>query len=82
MAGFAAVVYTIGTALRRAQDEDMGVEILVGGEWLVGKVSASDGQGVMLRGESGDLSIVRLAGVDAVRVSDAVAFEGRSQDDQ
>ncbi|HXH81231.1 hypothetical protein [Nocardioides sp.] len=80
MAGFAAVVYTIGTALRRAQDEGMGVEILVGGEWLVGQVSAADGQGVMLRGESGDLSIVRLAGVDAVRVSDAVAFEGRPQD--
>ncbi len=82
MAGFAAIVYTIGTALRRAQDEDLAVEILVAGEWLAGRVSASDGQGVMLRGDSGELSIVRLAGVDAVRVQDAARFEGRSQDEE
>ncbi|MCW2833494.1 MAG: hypothetical protein JWN68_1447 [Nocardioides sp.] len=81
MAGFAAVVYTIGTALRRAQDEDMAVEILVAGEWMAGRVSATDGQGVMLLGANGELSIVRLAGVDAVRVPDAAAFAGRSPDE-
>lgn len=76
MSDFNTIVYTIGTALRRTQDVDVSVEILVGGEWMVGRVSAVDGQGVMLRGPDGELSIVRLAGVDAVKVPDAAAFDG------
>lgn len=81
MAGFSEIIYTIGTALRRTQDMGLGVEILVAGEWLAGNVSAVDGQGVILRGGDGEISIVRLAGVDVVRVSDAATFDGRSPEE-
>ena len=43
-----SVLYTIGTALNRAHDNDVPVQILVEGQWLSGRVAAVDGHGVVL----------------------------------
>lgn len=77
MATIQSTVYTIGTALRRAEDADIPVELLLSGQWLGGKITAQDGYGVVLHSNDGQLSIIRLASVDAVRVGDAANFEGR-----
>jgi sRNA-binding regulator protein Hfq len=43
-----STIYTIGTALNRARDNDIPVRVLVEGEWLSGRVVAVDGFGVVL----------------------------------
>ena len=69
MATFSSIVYTIGTALNRAREGGMRVEILVEGQWLEGQVAASDGHGVVLENGSEDHVVVRLENVSAVRVA-------------
>ena len=79
MASFSSTLYTIGTALSRAQDADVAVQLLVAGQWVRGRVSALDGHGVVLHGDGDELAIIRMQAIDAVRVADAEAFEGRPQ---
>jgi hypothetical protein len=79
MASFTSTLYTIGTALARAQDADVAVDLLVTGQWVHGRVSALDGHGVVLHGDDDELSIIRMQSVDAVKVRQAAAFEGRAQ---
>ena len=43
-----STIYTIGTVLRRAQDNDLPVDVLAEGQWLAGRVLALDGHGVVL----------------------------------
>jgi endonuclease YncB( thermonuclease family) len=74
-----STIYTIGTALNRAKEADVSVELLLAGEWLAGMVNAIDGHGVVLLGESGELSIIRMSSIDAVRVRHAAAFDGTPQ---
>ncbi|NUR08742.1 MAG: hypothetical protein HOQ22_06750 [Nocardioidaceae bacterium] len=68
-----SVLYTIGTALNRAHDNGVDVQILVEGQWLTGRVAAVDGHGVVLHSvsaESGaaEHSVIRMGSVSAVRV--------------
>jgi hypothetical protein len=67
-----SVLYTIGTALNRAHDNEAEVQILVEGQWLTGHVAAVDGHGVVLHsaGEAGiaEHSVIRMGSVSAVRV--------------
>ena len=79
MGSFSSTLYTIGTALSRAQDADVPVQLLVAGQWVRGRVSALDGHGVVLHGDGDELAIIRMQAIDAVRVADAEAFEGRPQ---
>jgi hypothetical protein len=79
MASFTSTLYTIGTALSRAQDSEVAVELLVTGQWIHGHVSALDGHGVVLHGTNDELSIIRMGSIDAVKVAQAAAFEGRPQ---
>ena|SRR5829696_4728100 len=79
MASFTSTLYTIGTALSRAQDAEVAVDLLVTGQWVQGRVSALDGHGVVLHGEDDELSIIRMQSIDAVRVRQAAVFEGRPQ---
>ena len=44
-----SVLYTIGTALNRAHDNDVVVQVLVEGQWLTGRVQAVDGHGLVPR---------------------------------
>jgi hypothetical protein len=46
-----STIYTIGTALNRAHDNDVPVQVLVEGEWRTGHVGAVDGHGVVLHSD-------------------------------
>jgi hypothetical protein len=66
-----STVYTIGTALNRAHDNDIPVQILVESNWLAGHVVAVDGHGVVLNGEM-EHSVIRMQSISAVKIlSDA-----------
>lgn len=63
-----SVLYTIGTALNRAHDNDVRVQVLVEGQWLDGKVAAVDGHGVVLKSDDIEHAVIRMTSVSAVRV--------------
>ncbi len=63
-----SVLYTIGTALNRAHDNDVPVSILVEGQWLSGRVAAVDGHGVVLHADDSEHSVIRMGSVSAVRM--------------
>ena len=65
---YSSVQYTIGTALERARENGLMVQVLVEGHWLDGLVVASDGHGVVLENGGDDHCVVRLERVSAVRV--------------
>lgn len=69
-----STVYTIGTALHRAQDNDIQVDVLVDGQWLHGDVSAVDGQGAVLLCEDGGLAMIRIENISVVLIRQAEAF--------
>ena len=63
-----SILYTIGTALSRAQENDVPVQVLVEGQWLSGRVAAVDGHGLVLHSDDLEHSVVRVERVSAVRV--------------
>ena len=70
-----SMVYTMGTALHRAKEMQMRVQILVQGHWLSGRVIDLDGQGLILEREDTDHVVVRLEIVAAVRVNGSAPDE-------
>lgn len=62
-----STLYTIGTALSRAQGTEQTVEILVGGQWLTGVPRDVDGHGVVLEMDDRSAMVVRVEAVMAVR---------------
>ena len=63
-----STLYTIGTALDRAKDNNLPVDVLVEGHWLTGWVVAADGHGVLLNCEKREHALIRMSNVAAVRV--------------
>ena len=72
-----STTYTIGTALTRAHDREVPVDVLVAGQWIHGNVSAIDGHGVVLQCDDGGLAMIRVENITVVLVRQAGAFEGR-----
>jgi L-asparaginase II len=70
-----STLYTIGTALGRARDNDVTVQVLVGGQWLEGLVSAVDGHGLVLVSPGDEHAVVRMSDISAVRVLKALPIE-------
>jgi len=68
----ATTLFTVGTALRRAEDNGLPVEVLVQGHWLRGTVAGLDGQGVILSTHA-EHAVVRLESISAVRVPETMA---------
>jgi hypothetical protein len=64
-------IFTIGTALRRAESTNMPVEVLVQGYWLSGIVAGVDGHGIVLSTHS-EHCVVRLESITAVRIPETV----------
>ena len=64
-------LFTIGTALRRAETNHLPVEVLVQGHWLSGTVAGLDGHGLVLSTHS-EYSVVRLESIIAVRIPENV----------
>ena len=69
-----STIYTIGTALNRAHDNALPVEILVEGQWVGGDVVAVDGHGVVIHSQECEHSVIRMGSVSAVRVFSAPPF--------
>ena len=67
-----STIFTVGTALRRAENNHLPVEVLVQGHWLRGTVAGVDGQGLILSTHS-EHSVVRLESISAVRVPETMA---------
>ena len=66
-----STVYTMGTALNRAEQMGVRVDVLVGGQWLSGFIVANDGVGLVLNNDGEEHSVVRIEGISAVRISTA-----------
>jgi hypothetical protein len=66
-----STLFTVGTALRRAEDNRLPVEVLVHGHWLRGTVAGLDGQGVILSTHA-EHSVVRLESISAVRIPETM----------
>jgi hypothetical protein len=67
-----STMFTVGTALRRAESNNLPVEVLVHGHWLRGTVAGVDGQGVVLSTHT-EHAVVRLESISAVRVPETMA---------
>lgn len=63
-----SMIYTIGTALNRARDNEVPVALLVESHWMTGHVVGIDSHGVILESEDEEHCVVRLESVSAVRV--------------
>ena len=74
-----STIYTIGTALHRARDSEVGVEVLVDSHWIRGDVGAVDGHGLVLHCSDGSLAMIRIESIDCVLVRQAEVFEGRDE---
>lgn len=74
-----STTYTIGTALTRAHDRELPVDVLVTGQWVHGAVSAIDGHGVVLQCDDGGLAMIRVENISVVLVRQAEAFQGQQQ---
>ncbi len=66
--GSTSMMYTMGMALDRAADAGHPVSILVEGSWVDGLIAAVDGMGVVLEGDDGDHTVIRVDRVAAVKV--------------
>lgn len=69
-----SMLYTMGMALDRAADSGTEVSLLVESSWIVGRVAALDGQGVVLESNDGFHSVVRIEKVSAVTVHSEAPF--------
>jgi hypothetical protein len=66
------MLLTIGQALDRAKDDELTVRLHIGGEWVTGRILNSDGHGVAVLEQNGDLCVVRQDTVTAVRLPSRV----------
>ncbi len=62
------MLLTIGQALDRAKDDELTVRLHIGGEWVTGRILNSDGHGVAMLEQNGDLCVVRQDTITAVRL--------------
>lgn len=63
-----SMLYTMGMALDRAAENGTPVRLLVDSYWIEGRVAAVDTLGVVLEGEDGQHSVVRVDRISAVTV--------------
>ena len=68
-------IFTIGTALRRAEDNSVPVEVLVEGQWLRGNIAGLDGDGLVLVTPERTQCVVRNAHISVVRILSDLSFD-------
>ncbi len=68
-------IFTIGTALRRAEDNSVPVEVLVEGQWLRGEIAGLDGDGLVLVTPERTQCVVRNAHISVVRILANLSFD-------
>ena len=65
---FDSMIYTLGTALNRAMDSHVPVELLIHGQWISGQILGVDGHGVILESSPEEHFFVRVEQISVVRV--------------
>ena len=65
---FDSMIYTLGTALNRAMDSHVPVELLIQGQWVSGQILAVDGHGVILESSPEEHFFIRVEQISVVRV--------------
>lgn len=73
------MLLTIGQALDRAKDDDLTIRMHIGGEWISGRVLNSDGHGVAVMENNGDVCVVRQDTINCVRLPSRVNEQQRQQ---
>lgn len=61
-----STLFTVGTLLRRAQDQGVSVRALIDGQWVAGVPVAADSMGVILDAPEGQ-TLVRTEAITAVQ---------------
>lgn len=62
-----SMLLTFGPLLDRAQEQSAPVSILIGDQWIVGDVAARDGVGVLIITDKGEMALLRLEAISAVK---------------
>ena len=62
------MMLTIGQALDRAQNEGTTIRINIAGEWMVGQVTNTDSQSVVMTDQNGDLCVLRMDAIACVHI--------------
>lgn len=62
-----SMLLTFGPLLDRAQEQNFPVSILIGDHWIVGEVVTRDSRGVLLLTAEGEMALVKLEAVSAVK---------------
>lgn len=75
-------IFTIGTALRRAEDNGVPVEVLVEGQWLRGNIAGLDGDGLVLVTPERTQCVVRNAHISVVRILADLSFDEEPSEPQ
>jgi hypothetical protein len=70
-----SIIYSMGTALNLARNNDTPVEVLVGSQWIVGRVLTCDGHGVVLETDRHEHAVIRMESVSAVKILSRVPQE-------
>jgi hypothetical protein len=78
MTKMSSTMFSVGTLLRRAEDTNVEVKVLVQNSWLTGRVLGCDGHGAILDDGAGNQSLVRLDQVAAVTFSRAAMEDDTS----
>jgi hypothetical protein len=73
-----STVFTIGSALRQAENDGFPVGLMVDGQWFAGAIGGLDGDGVLLDAEDGPVTI-RLTAISVVRTIRDAAVAARLQ---
>lgn len=71
-----STVFTIGSALRQAENDGFPVGLMVDGQWFAGAIGGLDGDGVLLDAEDGQVTI-RLTAISVVRTIRDAAVASR-----
>jgi hypothetical protein len=63
-----SMLYTMGMALDRAQENGLNVRVLVDGSWIEGHIAAYDGTGLVMESFDGMHSVIKAERIAAVTV--------------
>lgn len=62
-----SMLLTFGPLLDRAQEQNAAVSILIGDQWVVGEVVTRDNIGVMVLTGDGEMALLKLEAICAVK---------------
>lgn len=62
-----SMLLTFGPFLDRAQEQNVAVSILIGAEWVDGEVVTRDSRGVLVLTGDGEMALLKLESICAIK---------------